>query len=503
MFLFPIPDIQVSYLLPVLIVAVTGLIALLVEMFSPRRDNSGVIGVSLVGLLGAAAVLFVQMGPVDDVTGAGMITRDGLGTVLQFILVLSTGLTVIFSDRYLRAKRVPFGEFYPLVLWSSCGAMLMVSTQNLMMIFIGLEILSIALYVMACMSREEWKSEESAMKYFLLGAFASGFLLYGIALIYGGTGGLELNGIAQAYTKGADFSKILVVAGTGMMLIGLSFKAGFVPFHQWTPDVYQGAPTNVTAFMATASKIGAFGALWRVLDATNCFANLWAPALSAIAILTMIFGNVMALAQKDVKRVLGYSSISHAGYILVALIAHGMAPAFVGISTLCFYLLSYSLMTIGAFAIIAMFAKGGQEGTTFDDLRGLWSRSPVATVLLVVFVLSLIGIPPLSGFFGKAFIFVDAIKAGQAPLAIVLAASSIVSVAYYLRIALAAVSPAEGADAHISPFKGGIVVTTSLCAAGILAATIFYTPLISALQLQDDPGRYAGHHAQASLTPAP
>jgi NADH-quinone oxidoreductase subunit N len=489
MFVFPIPDIQVTYLLPLLIVAVTGVLALLVEMFSPKSDNSRVVIVSILGLLAAGAVLLTQVGDFDDQTGARMIAHDSISSILQLIIILSTGLTVLFSDRYLREKRVPFGEFYPLVLWSTCGAMLMVSTTNLMMIFIGLEILSISLYVMACMSREEWKSEESAMKYFLLGAFASGFLLYGIALIYGGTGGLDMGLIASAYHNGPGFAKVLITAGTGLMLIGLCFKAGFVPFHQWTPDVYQGAPTNVTAFMATASKIGAFGALWRILDGTNCIANLWGPALTLVAILTMIVGNVMALAQKDVKRVLGYSSISHAGYILVAIISHGAAPAIIGISTLAFYLLSYSLMTIGAFAIVSMFARGGQEGTTFDDLRGLWSRSPAATVLLVIFVLSLIGIPPLSGFFGKAFIFMDALKAGQAPLAIVLAGSSVISVAYYLRIALAAVTPAEGSEPVISPFKGGIVATSTLCAVGVIATTIFYWPLINLLHLESDPGR--------------
>jgi len=490
MYQFPIPDITFTYLLPILIVVGTGLLALLVEMFSPRRDNSRVVAISLIGLLAAGAAAFIQSGDADDATGAKMIAHDALSGVFQLILIIGTALAVLFSDRYLREKRVPFGEFYPLVLWSASGAMLMVSTTNLMMIFVGLEILSIALYVMACMSREEWKSEESAMKYFLLGAFASGFLLYGIALIYGGTGSLDLGAILTAYLGGTAATKMLIVAGTGMLLIGLSFKAGFVPFHQWTPDVYQGAPTNVTAFMATASKVGAFGALWRILDATNIIHHLWAPALTLVAILTMIFGNVMALAQTDVKRVLGYSSISHAGYILVALISHGVAPSLAGISTISFYLLSYTFMTVGAFAIVSMFAKGGKEGTTFDDLRGLWSRSPAAAVLLVIFVLSLIGIPPLSGFFAKAFIFMDALRAGQAPLALVLAASSIISVAYYLRIALAAVSPAGEEEPTVSPLKGGILATSTLCAVGVLAITIFYAPLTNALHLQEDPGRF-------------
>jgi NADH-quinone oxidoreductase subunit N len=483
MFQFPIPEIQFPAVVPLLIVALTGLLALVIEILSPRRDNTLMMVVSVAGLLCAGAtIVFTASDPAYD-TVAGMITHDVVGGSLQLVIVLSTALVVLFSDRYLRQKRVPFSEFYPLVLWSATGAMIMVSTTNLLMIFLGLEILSIALYVMACLSRSEEKSEESAMKYFLLGSFASGFLLYGIAFIYGGTGGLQLEQIPVAWSQNHAQAHLLISCGMCLMLVGLSFKSAFVPFHQWTPDVYQGAPTNVTAFMATVSKVGALGALWRVLDNAGILSHLFVPVLGAIAILTMLVGNVAALAQGDVKRVLAYSSIAHAGYVLVALIAHGKMGTGLGNATLCYYLLSYCLMTVGSFAIIATFAKGGRESTSYDDLRGLWGRSKPAAICLVVFMLSLIGLPVFAGFFGKLFVLKDALQSGLAPLAIVLAVSSIISVAYYLRVAWTALTPDESTEARTSPFAGTIAFTAVLCAVGVIATGLFYTPLMQTLNL--------------------
>src|SRR5205085_6526905 len=216
---------------------------------------------------------------------------------------------ILFSEGYLREKRIAFAEFYPLVLWSTSGAMLMATSRNLLVIFLGLEVLSIALYVMAGMSRSEEKSEESALKYFLLGAFASGFLLYGIAFLYGASGSLRIDDIAASWASAEPFARTLLVFGISLILVGLSFKSAFVPFHQWTPDVYQGAPTNVTAFMASVSKIAALATLWRFVTDTNALTDFYVPILFTIAILTMTIGNIVALVQKDIKRILGYSSI--------------------------------------------------------------------------------------------------------------------------------------------------------------------------------------------------
>src|SRR5437588_3183219 len=346
-----------------------------------------------------------------------MMVNDRFGNVMQLLLVISCGLCIAFSENYLREKRIAFGEFYPLVLWSTSGAMLMATSRNLLVIFLGLEVLSIALYVMAGMSRSEEKSEESALKYFLLGAFASGFLLYGIAFLYGASGSLRIDDIAATWASADPFARTLLVFGISLILVGLSFKSAFVPFHQWTPDVYQGAPTNVTAFMAAGSKVAAIAALYRVLDASGVMADYWLPGMTVIAVLTMTVGNLIALMQKDVKRILGYSSIAHAGYILVAVLAHAKSVSnqgsvgLIGFGTTAYYLLAYAVMTIGAFAVISLSAKDGRERTTLDDLHGLYKRDPFAAGALVVFMASLIGVPPTAGFIGKLFIFSDALQA--------------------------------------------------------------------------------------------
>jgi NADH-quinone oxidoreductase subunit N len=356
----------------------------------------------------------------------------------------------------------------------------MVGTRNLLMVFLGLEILSISLYVLAGMSRKENKSEESALKYFLLGSFASGFLLYGIAFTYGATGSLHLDQVALAWRTGDPQTQTLLLFGLGLMLVGLSFKSSFVPFHMWTPDVYQGAPTNVTAFMAAGAKIGAIGALWRVADSSSSLQEFWLPAMFWIAILTMVVGNLVALVQKDVKRVLGYSSIAHAGYILVAILAHVKAPELVGFDTIVYYLLSYSLMTIGAFAVVTLAARSGKEGTRFDDVRGLWHRAPFAAGALIVFMCSLIGIPPTAGFAGKLMIFQDAIRSELVPLAIVLAFSSIISVYYYLGIGRAMfVVDEDGESVRDIKMNMGLASACVICMVGIFGAFLFAAPIMS------------------------
>lgn len=464
---------------PVITVVCTGILALLIEMIRPKHNNNAIVCVSLVGLAIAGWTITRQFGMPDAETFGKMVLRDRAALSLQLILVLAAGLTIMFSEGYLREKRIPFGEFYPLALWCISGAMVMVSTKSLLMLFIGLEVLSIALYVLAGMSRREAKSEESAIKYFLLGAFASGFLLYGIAFVYGATGGLDLDLISRAWATNDQTMQGLLIFGLGLMLVGLGFKAAFVPFHQWTPDVYQGAPTNVTAFMAAGSKVAAIGALYRVLEATGVFQDLWFPVLYWVAIATMVVGNLIALIQKDVKRVLGYSSIANAGYVLVALLAHFKNPAEVGLSTTVFYLIAYTFMTIGAFAVVSLTAKGGKEGTRFQDLYGLYQRNPLAASLLVVFVASLIGIPPLAGFYGKLLIFRDALSSGLAPLAIILAINSVVSIYYYLGIVRAAFVADEGLlhnESGKSSF--GLNAVCLICAAGTIGTVLFVNPMM-------------------------
>lgn len=496
------PSVDWITLLPVILVASTGLVALLIEMFRPKQTNVAIIWTSLIGLGVAAGSLILQMGQPSGDTFAGMALRDPASLVLQLVLVGVCFFTFFFSESYLRERRIPFGEFYPLALWSTAGGMIMVSTENLLMLFIGLEVLSISLYVMAGMARQESKSEESAIKYFLLGAFASAFLLYGIALVYGATGSLHLDQIARAYALNDGLTEKLLIFGVGFMLVGLGFKAALVPFHQWAPDVYQGAPTNVTGFMAAAAKVAAIGALYRVLSGAVDLSGTWMPLLIIIAILTMTIPNLIACQQKNVKRILGYSSIANAGYILVGLLAHLQSPEKIGIETTVFFLVSYALVTIGMFALLTLNARDGKEGTELSDFYGLWSRHPLAAGLMVLFVASLIGIPITGGFFAKLGIFNDAVNAGLTLLAIVLAINSAISCYYYLGIVRAAFVAEETRPQPLgSTMPPGLRFTGIACAVGVLGISFFLTP-IQAYLSGKDPNAWTNPPATASAGPS-
>ena len=494
---FPLPQIDWPTVMPITLVITTGVIALIVEMLLPRKNNNTVVAVSLVGLLAAAWSAFRLLGAPTGDTFAGMVHRDHIGTVFQILLIGVCFVSFLFSERYLREKGIAFAEFYPLALWATSGGMIMASTTNLLVIFLGLEVLSIALYCLVGMSRREQKSEEGALKYFLLGAFASAFFLYGVALIYGATGTTDL-----ATLKSVELGEFrgLLLMGVTLILVGFGFKVALVPFHQWTPDVYQGAPTNVTAFMAAASKIAAVAALFRVLVAAVNIQIYWLPVLSVLAILTMVVGNLFAIAQKDVKRILAYSAIAHAGYILVALLAHLKDPAKVGMDAVVYYLLAYSLMTIVAFAVVTLTAKGNREQTRLQDLNGLWQTRPFAAVVLVLAMVSQIGRASTAGFLGKYMIFVGAIDAGLAPLAYVLAATSAVSVFYYWAIARATWIEEEGvAPAPKAAMSPGLWLTCAICAFGILGCVVFASPVLDFIRGTSQPPPAV----QATLNPNP
>jgi NADH-quinone oxidoreductase subunit N len=483
-FNFPPLDFDATPLGPLLAVALTGIIALVWQMLRSEKDNTPSAVISVLGLLVAGVMVAMQFDPTSPPLTAmgGMLVVDSFGLSMQLLMIVAAIVSILFSEGYMQEKRIPFGEFYPMVVWSTLGGMVMAATNNLLMIFLGLEVLSISLYVMAGMSRTEERSQESAMKYFLLGSFSSGFLLYGIAFFYGGTGNLHLDAVGAAFLHGDQAVRTMLLFGLGLMLIGLCFKSSLVPFHQWTPDVYQGAPTNVTTFMATGSKVAAFAAMWRVLDGAYVMRDFWIPALSVVAALTMTVGNLIALTQKDVKRVLGYSSIAHAGYILVGILAYFKDRDAAQMGTTVFYLLSYLLMTAGAFAVVSLTASKGSEGTQYSDLHGLYKRSPIAAAGLVLFVASLIGIPPLAGFFGKLAIFRDALGSGLTWLAILLAVNSVISVYYYLGIARAAFVADEDGETVVSARPSfGLALTTLLCAVGVFVVSGLIQPIVTNL----------------------
>lgn len=482
---FPPPTIDWLIILPVIIVTLAGIVGILIEMFRPKQNNNPIVWTCLVGLIAAAVAVCVQFGMPFAKTFGGMVVRDQFALVAQLLMILSAFLAMLFSEGYLREKRIPFGEFYPLVMWATAGGMVMVSTENLLMVFLGLETLSIPLYVLAGLARHERKSEEAAIKYFLLGAFGSAFILYGMALKYGATGSLMIADMAAAWSAGGAGQPLLLFA-LGMMLIGLCFKASFVPFHQWTPDVYQGSPTNVVAFMSAGSKIAAMFVLFRVLDASQVMNEFWFPVMFWIAILTMTVGNFAALVQRDVKRILAYSSISHAGYMLVGVLAHLKSPDKVGFGTTAYYLFAYTLMVVGSFAVVSLVAKSGKESTRLKDLNGLWRRDPILAVGMVVFMASLIGMPPTAGFLGKFSIISDAITADLMPLVIVLIVNSIVSCYYYLGIAAATfVNDEESGEVLRAKPNIGLGAATAISAAGIVLMTLFWTPLMEGMTGDD------------------
>ncbi|NOQ41119.1 MAG: NADH-quinone oxidoreductase subunit NuoN, partial [Desulfuromusa sp.] len=363
---------------------------------------------------------------------AGSVLFDNFATFFSMICIIAAALTILMSDDYLKREGYPVSEYYPLILFTTAGAMWMASGTDLMTIFLGLEVLSISLYVLAGFFRGQTRSNEAGLKYFFLGAFSTGFLLYGVALLYGVTGTTKIDGIAAYIQANPDSAmNTMFIAGGALLLVGFLFKIAAAPFHMWTPDVYQGAPTPITAFMSAGPKAAAFAALMRVtivgLDGlqSELTSMFW-----ILAVLTMTIGNFIALSQKDLKRMLAYSSISHAGYAMVGLVAWNE----IGLSAILFYMLVYTFMNMGAFAVLVLIGKKGEDNLTLDGVAGLGYKKPILGIVLTIFLFSLMGLPPTAGFTAKFYIFAGAIEAGYIWLAILGVLNSAVSLYYYLRV---------------------------------------------------------------------
>src|SRR5579884_666848 len=480
-------------ILPILIVTVTGMIVLLGDACIPawRRQRTLSALISLLGVVAATLFSVRLMGEDNPVAlFNGAVTGDAFAQASNVVLLVAAGIAILLAMTYLENRELNLGEYYALVLFSTSGGMLMAGATDLIVLFIALETLSVALYVLAGFARTEARSEEAALKYFLLGAFAAGFLLYGIALIYGGSaapghgGTTNLDALA-GFLQQAGAPSVMLMTGVALLLVGLAFKAALVPFHMWTPDVYEGAPTSVTAFMASVAKIGAFAAILRVFNALLPIAPYWLTAIQVLAVLTMFLGNIWAVTQNNVKRMLAYSSIAHAGYLLVAVSAMaGANPAAhsAAFGAAIFYLLAYALMTMGAFAVLIWLSRRGFDAETLDDLKGLARRDAPSAYLMLIFMLSLGGIPPTMGFMGKWFIFYAALLAGQMWLAILLALASVISIYYYLRVVwmMCFSEPDTETAAGHARSAGG--VTVSLLATGVGSLLFGIVPnLIQAL----------------------
>jgi NADH-quinone oxidoreductase subunit N len=417
-------------ILPVLILSGWAMVLLLVDLLVPKERSAWIGWLSMVGILGALAAEAASWG--RDVSGfGGMVKLDGISAFIGSVGLLATLLTVWVSLNYIRDRGIERGEYYALLLFSTSGIMLMAQAANLIVVFLGLELLSIPLYILAGFARPQLDSEEAAIKYFLLGAFATGFLVYGIALVYGATGTTDLVRLAQAAQTGRNATLLLV--GAGLLIVGLGFKVAAVPFHMWTPDVYEGSPTPVTGFMSVGAKAAGFAALLRVfLLGLHAIQADWIPVLAILSALTMILGNVVALAQTNLKRMLAYSSIAHAGYLLMG-VASGNSS---GLAAVMFYLLTYTFTNIGAFAVLSAFARREGEDQTFAQYAGLGRKHPWLAAAMALFMFSLTGIPPTGGFFGKYYLFLSAVEGGLTWLAIVGVVTSVISAFFYLRVVM-------------------------------------------------------------------
>ncbi len=423
-----LPALAWPALSPLLIVTATSFACLLLDLVpSPRKVHLVALGV--LGLAGAAlASALLWGGPA--VSFQQMVVADDFALFFNGIFCLSTALVLLLSVGYARRQGIDVGEYYVLLLFAAVGMMLMASALDLLIVFLGLELMSLSLYVLAGFFRTRPTGNEAAMKYFLLGAFSSSFFLYGIALLYGATGTTNLARLAAALGTSGAAREPLILAGFALLLVGFGFKTSAVPFHQWAPDVYEGAPTAVAALIATGSKAAAFAALLRVLLALRAIQPDWALLLWLLAALTMTVGNVIALAQRNLKRMLAYSSVAHVGYMLVGLTAGAEA----GGAAVLFYLVVYTVATVGAFGVILLLERKGAEAVDVEAYGGLSASHPVLALVLTVCLLSLIGLPPTAGFVGKFYLFSAAIREGFIGLAIIAVLNSVVAAYYYLRI---------------------------------------------------------------------
>ncbi len=421
---------EYAAVIPIVIVTLAGIAAMLAAAISAPGERMPIAGFGHIGLVGAAlASVFLWD---RDAQAFGVIRADNFTLFINLVLCVVGVLTMLLSSGVVERENLPAGEYYALTLFAICGMMMMAAATDLLVIFIALEIFSLAVYVLTGIRRSSATSAEAAFKYFLLGSFSSAFFLYGVAFTYAVAGSTRLEQIGTALsTQAAGAPPTLALLAVGLLAVGFAFKVSAVPFHMWTPDAYEGAPTIVTAFMSTGVKAAAFAAFARVfLSPLEPLQGQWIPALSVIAAATMIVGTVVGVVQTNIKRMLAYSSIAHAGYLLLGIIAANST----GKSAILFYLLAYAVTNLGALGIVAILGTQQNEHDELRDFAGLWRSRPALAGLMTVFLLSLGGFPPTAGFIGKWYIFTAAVEEGHYWLAIIGVLTSVVSVFFYLRI---------------------------------------------------------------------
>lgn len=483
------PDIQIPspdlfVVIQLLIVFGWAMLLLLVDLFVPRGRKRITGYLALLGVIAAAAAgipLWDYNHSTFGTTAAdAMITLDNYALTLNWIFLLVAGITIAISLEYLARHEIERGEYYPLILFATGGMMLLGQGVDLIVLFLGLELLSITLYVLVGFAYPRLSSEEAAMKYLLIGAFAAGFLVFGIALLYGATGSSNLNEISTILSKRALAAndRTFLLVGGALVIVGFGYKIAMAPFHMWTPDVYEGAPTPVTAFMSVGAKAAGFAALTRFLIlALGTQRDTWMPALAALAAVTMIVGNISAVAQVNVKRMLAYSSIGHAGYILLGVLAANNR----GIEGFLFYLLAYALTNLGAFAVLIALEQQGEAAWNMNDFAGLWLRRPWLATAMALCMFSLAGVPPTIGFVAKFYVFTAAWQVGLGWLALIGVITSVIAAFFYLRIVVQ-MFMREPVREPRAAFDPGLTIGIGLAALGILVLGIIPTPVFDLVQ---------------------
>ena len=464
---FVIPDL--GPVMPEIVMTCLALLILLSELVIKRKET-----IAFLSIVSVAVVTYLLAGSTGT-TFKGMFIADGYSLFFKLIFMLNVILTVLISVKYIAIEKVNFGEYYSLILFSTLGMMLMASAGDLITLYLGLELMALSTYVLAGFLRHDIKSNEAAMKYFLLGAFASAFLLYGISMIYGLTGTTDLHAISSYISqKGLSGNPVLTLSMI-MFAVAFSFKIAAVPFHMWAPDVYEGAPTSITAFMSVGPKAAGFAVLGRVfLTAFGAARIEWTGILIPIAILTMAVGNIAAISQTNIKRMLAYSSIAHAGYVLLGIIA-GTSE---GMASVLNYLFIYAFMNIGAFAVVIMLRSEGFKGDNISDYEGLAKTHPLAAALMLVFMFSLTGIPPTAGFMGKFYLFMSAVSAGYTWLAVTAVIFSAISAYFYLRIVMYMYmkEPKTAVQLSVSP---GIALALTITVIAVLLIGVLPSAVIN------------------------
>jgi NADH-quinone oxidoreductase subunit N len=463
-------------LLPAAILGITGVVVLLAQAFTPKGRPAPSMGLALAGLLGALGVVWVLFGHPRGPQMGSSVVADAFSLYLHGLILGIGVLAVLLSPSYLQANRLERGEYYALLLFSIVGMLGLVSCRELVSVFVALEIMSIALYGLVGMQRDRAESQEAALKYFVTGAFSSAFFLYGVALVYGVTGSTALEKILRSLGALSPDSATLAVLGAGLLLVGFGFKVGSVPFHMWVPDVYEGAPTTVTAFMSAGVKAAAFGALLRVFhQGLPMLSGQWKPLVAVLAIVTMVGGNLGALAQSNIKRMLAWSSVAHAGYLLTGLVAAPGAAA----ESILFYLVAYAAVNLGGFGALAALSRDGREPLSLSDVAGLGDRRPALAAALTVFLISLTGVPVSAGFVGKFYLFGAAVNAGYWVLAVVGGLMSAVSAYYYLRVVVAMYMREPLGDDDWAPIAPASALALAVSVAVVLVLGVYPTPVLA------------------------